>query len=152
MPRRRLASSAEERSFGLLHWLGAPAVAALVFAIVLDATALCNHGKLRLPERVDPVLRWLVVTADMHPVHHAAVRKENDCNSGFKLPRWGHLFETYRAQREAGHRGMTIGLEWLRRRHRSGRRSSEAQLAMLPWLNSRSSARSPPSRRIHGSR
>ena len=96
--------------------LGAPALAVLVFEVALNATALFNHGNVRLPERVDRVLRWLVVTPDMHRVHHSAVRYETDSNFGFNLPWWDWLFATYRAQPEAGHHGMTIGLEEFRSR------------------------------------
>ncbi len=96
--------------------LGAPALAVLVFEVVLNATALFNHGNVRLPERVDRVLRWLVVTPDMHRVHHSAVRYETDSNFGFNLPWWDRLFATYRAQPEAGHQGMTIGLQDFRTR------------------------------------
>jgi sterol desaturase/sphingolipid hydroxylase (fatty acid hydroxylase superfamily) len=96
--------------------LGAPAAAVLVFEIVLNATSLFNHGNVRLPERVDRVLRLVVVTPDMHRVHHSAVRRETDSNFGFNLPWWDRLFATYRAQPEAGHQGMTIGLREFRSR------------------------------------
>ena len=96
--------------------LGAPAAAVLVFEIVLNATSLFNHGNVRLPERVDRVLRLVVVTPDMHRVHHSAVRRETDSNFGFNLPWWDRLFATYRAQPEAGHQAMTIGLECFRSR------------------------------------
>jgi sterol desaturase/sphingolipid hydroxylase (fatty acid hydroxylase superfamily) len=96
--------------------LGAPAAAVLVFEIVLNATSLFNHGNVRLPERVDRLLRLIVVTPDMHRVHHSAVRRETDSNFGFNLPWWDRLFATYRAQPEAGHQAMTIGLEYFRSR------------------------------------
>jgi sterol desaturase/sphingolipid hydroxylase (fatty acid hydroxylase superfamily) len=90
--------------------LGAPAVAVLVFEIVLNATSLFNHGNVRLPASVDRVLRWLVVTPDMHRVHHSIDRRETDSNFGFNLPWWDRLFGTYRAQPAAGHEAMTIGI------------------------------------------
>ena len=96
--------------------LGAPAAAVLVFEIVLNATSLFNHGNVRLPERVDRVLRLVVVTPDMHRVHHSAVRRETDSNFGFNLPWWDRLFATYRPQPEAGHQAMTIGLREFRSR------------------------------------
>jgi len=96
--------------------LGAPAAAVLVFEIVLNATSLFNHGNVRLSDRVDRVLRLIVVTPDMHRVHHSAVRRETDSNFGFNLPWWDRLFATYRAQPAAGHQGMTIGLEYCRNR------------------------------------
>lgn len=94
--------------------LGAPAVAVLVFEVLLNATAMFNHGNVRLPSRLDAVLRWLVVTPDMHRVHHSAVMAETNSNYGFNLPWWDRLFRTYRAQPAAGHEGMTIGLEYFR--------------------------------------
>ncbi|MGC2857294.1 sterol desaturase family protein [Novispirillum sp. DQ9] len=94
--------------------LGAPAVAVLIFEVLLNATAMFNHGNVRLPGRLDAVLRWLVVTPDMHRVHHSVVPRETHSNFGFNLPWWDRLFRTYRAQPEAGHDGMTIGLPMFR--------------------------------------
>lgn len=94
--------------------LGAPAVAVLIFEVLLNATAMFNHGNVRLPARIDAVLRRLVVTPDMHRVHHSVVARETHSNFGFNLPWWDRLFGTYRAQPEAGHDGMTIGLPQFR--------------------------------------
>ena len=94
--------------------LGAPAVAVLVFEVLLNATAMFNHGNVRLPVRLDGWLRLLVVTPDMHRVHHSALVRETNSNFGFNLPWWDRLFGTYRAQPLAGHAGMTIGLEQFR--------------------------------------
>ena len=94
--------------------LGAPAVAVLVFEVLLNATSMFNHANLRLPQPVDHVLRWLVVTPDMHRVHHSVVVAETNSNFGFNLPWWDRLFGTYRAQPAAGHDGMTIGIEQFR--------------------------------------
>lgn len=91
--------------------LGAPAVAVLIFEVVLNATSMFNHGNVRLPTRLDRWLRLLVVTPDMHRVHHSIVRRETDSNFGFNLPWWDRLFGTYRDQPAAGHLGMTIGIE-----------------------------------------
>jgi len=90
--------------------LGAPAVGVVVFEVLLNATSMFNHANLKLPRRVDRVLRWLVVTPDMHRVHHSAIRRETDSNFGFNLPWWDRLLGTYRDQPEKGHDGMTIGL------------------------------------------
>jgi sterol desaturase/sphingolipid hydroxylase (fatty acid hydroxylase superfamily) len=103
----------------LIKWavvvlLGAPPVAVLVFEVVLNATAMFNHGNVRLPPRLDRALRWLVVTPDMHRVHHSIRREETDSNFGFNLPWWDRLFGTYRDQPRDGHSGMTIGLEYFR--------------------------------------
>jgi sterol desaturase/sphingolipid hydroxylase (fatty acid hydroxylase superfamily) len=73
-----------------------------------------NHGNVRLPPRLDRALRWLVVTPDMHRVHHSIRREETDSNFGFNLPWWDRLFGTYRDQPRDGHSGMTIGLEYFR--------------------------------------
>jgi sterol desaturase/sphingolipid hydroxylase (fatty acid hydroxylase superfamily) len=94
--------------------LGAPALAVLIFEVVLNASAMFNHSNVRLPESVDRRLRLLVVTPDMHRVHHSVVRQETDSNFGFNLPWWDRLFGTYRAQPAAGHLGMTVGLEHFR--------------------------------------
>jgi sterol desaturase/sphingolipid hydroxylase (fatty acid hydroxylase superfamily) len=94
--------------------LGAPALAVLIFEVLLNATSLFNHGNVRLPERLDRVLRLFLVTPDMHRVHHSIVRRETDSNFGFNLPWWDRLLGTYRAQPAAGHLGMTIGIEQFR--------------------------------------
>ena len=94
--------------------IGAPALSVLVFEVLLNATSMFNHSNVRLPTRLDAALRWLVVTPDMHRVHHSAIRRETDSNFGFNLPWWDRLFGTYRAQPEAGHTAMIIGLEQFR--------------------------------------
>jgi sterol desaturase/sphingolipid hydroxylase (fatty acid hydroxylase superfamily) len=99
---------------GVVAALGAPAVGVLIFEVILNATAMFNHGNVSLPERLDGVLRWVVVTPDMHRVHHSVVPNETNSNFGFNLPWWDRLLGTYRAQPAAGHRGMTIGLDGFR--------------------------------------
>lgn len=94
--------------------LGAPPLGVLAFEVLLNATSMFNHGNVRLPGWMDRVLRWLVVTPEMHRVHHSVVRRETDSNFGFNLPWWDRLFGTYRAQPEAGHEGMTIGIDRFR--------------------------------------
>ena len=100
--------------FAVVVALGAPALAVLVFEVLLNATSIFNHSNVRLPGRADRILRWLVVTPDAHRVHHSVLRRETDSNFGFNLPWWDRLFGTYRAQPEAGHEGMTIGIEQFR--------------------------------------
>ena len=97
-----------------LALLGAPAVAVVIFEVLLNATAMFNHGNLRIPEPVDRVLRLFVVTPDMHRVHHSAVPSETNSNFGFNLPWWDRLLGTYQAQPAAGHEDMTIGIEQFR--------------------------------------
>ena len=94
--------------------LGAPAAAVLMFEVLLNATAMFNHSNVRLPVGIDRVLRLVVVTPDMHRVHHSVVRRETDSNFGFNLPWWDRLFGTYRDQPAAGHDAMTIGVAKLR--------------------------------------
>ena len=94
--------------------LGVPAVAVLVFEVLLNATAMFNHSNVRIPTRFDRVLRLIVVTPDMHRIHHSVVPKETNSNFGFNLPWWDRLFGTYRAEPSAGQMGMTIGLDQFR--------------------------------------
>lgn len=96
--------------FAAIAALGAPALAVLVFEVLLNATAMFNHGNIYLPARLDRILRWVVVTPDMHRVHHSIIAAETNSNFGFNLPWWDRLLGTYRAQPQAGHQAMTIGL------------------------------------------
>ncbi len=94
--------------------LGPPAVAVLLFEVLLNATAMFNHSNVRVPAGLDRVLRLIVVTPDMHRIHHSVVPKETNSNFGFSLPWWDRLFGTYRAEPAAGQVGMTIGVEQFR--------------------------------------
>jgi sterol desaturase/sphingolipid hydroxylase (fatty acid hydroxylase superfamily) len=96
--------------FGVIVALGAPALAVLLFEIGLNATSMFNHSNVRLPSAVERLLRWFVVTPDMHRVHHSVVRRETDSNFGFNFPWWDRLFGTYRSKPEAGHEAMTLGI------------------------------------------
>jgi sterol desaturase/sphingolipid hydroxylase (fatty acid hydroxylase superfamily) len=94
--------------------LGAPAVAVLAFEVLLNATALFSHSNLRLPAQLDAALRWVIVTPDMHRVHHSWHPRETDSNFGFNLSWWDRLFGTYIDQPRDGHERMTIGLREFR--------------------------------------
>lgn len=94
--------------------LGPPAVAVLLFEVLLNATAMFNHGNIRLPSGLDRRLRWIVVTPDMHRVHHSIHPSETNSNFGFNLPWWDRLLGTYRAQPRDGHETMAIGIEMFR--------------------------------------
>ena len=94
--------------------LGPPAVAVLIFEVLLNATAMFNHSNVRLPLAADRVLRLVMVTPDMHRVHHSILPEETNSNFGFNLPWWDRLLGTYRAQPAAGHDAMTIGIEQFR--------------------------------------
>lgn len=100
--------------FGAISVLGPPLVAVVIFEVVLNAMAMFNHGNLRLPLRLDWLLRLVVVTPDMHRVHHSVDIEEANSNFGFNLSCWDRLFGTYRPQPRAGHEAMTIGLHNLR--------------------------------------
>jgi len=89
--------------------LGPSPLAVILFEVLLNATSMFNHGNVQLPGSIDRVLRLLVVTPEMHRVHHSVLIKEYNSNFGFNLPWWDRLLGTYRAQPEAGHVGMIIG-------------------------------------------
>jgi sterol desaturase/sphingolipid hydroxylase (fatty acid hydroxylase superfamily) len=95
---------------------GIPPVAVFLFEVVLNATSLFNHSNVAMPDRIDRLLRLVLVTPDMHRVHHSIVREETDSNFGFNLPWWDRLFGTYRREPQAGQEGMTIGLPAFRDR------------------------------------
>ncbi len=96
--------------FATIVVLGPPVLAVVIFEMLLNATSMFNHGNIRLPVELDRVLRWFVVTPDMHRVHHSVEDDEANSNFGFNLPWWDRLFGTYRDQPRAGHTGMTIGI------------------------------------------
>jgi sterol desaturase/sphingolipid hydroxylase (fatty acid hydroxylase superfamily) len=104
--------------------LGASAVAVILFEVLLNATSMFNHGNVRLPGRIDRILRLLVVTPEMHRVHHSVVIKEHNSNFGFNFPWWDRLLGTYQAQPARGHEGMIIGLSQFR----------DPKFLTLPWL------------------
>jgi sterol desaturase/sphingolipid hydroxylase (fatty acid hydroxylase superfamily) len=94
--------------------LGPPAIAVLVFEVLLNATSMFNHSNVRIALGLDRILRWILVTPDMHRVHHSIHPNETNSNFGFNLPWWDRLLGTYRAQPRDGHEGMTIGIEQFR--------------------------------------
>ncbi|HJU10049.1 MAG TPA: sterol desaturase family protein [Candidatus Binataceae bacterium] len=97
--------------YGVISAIGAAPLGVLVFEVLLNATSMFNHGNMRIPLALDRGLRWIVVTPDMHRVHHSIRVDETNSNFGFNLPWWDHLFGTYRNQPASGHEAMTIGLE-----------------------------------------
>jgi sterol desaturase/sphingolipid hydroxylase (fatty acid hydroxylase superfamily) len=94
--------------------VGVPALAALIFEVLLNATSIFNHSNVYVPEHLDRVLRLFVVTPDMHRVHHSVEDDETNSNFGFNLPWWDRLLGTYRDQPRAGHQEMTIGIRTFR--------------------------------------
>jgi len=93
--------------------LGAPVVAVIIFEIVLNGMAMFNHANFRVPARLDQLLRLLVITPDVHRVHHSIMTSETNSNFGFNLSVWDRLFGTWQAQPQQGHLNMTIGLKHL---------------------------------------
>jgi sterol desaturase/sphingolipid hydroxylase (fatty acid hydroxylase superfamily) len=112
--------------------VGAPPVSVLLFEVILNATAMFNHGNVSLPNRLDRILREIMVTPDMHRIHHSVVPRETNSNFGFNLPWWDRLFGTYCPQPAAGHEGMTIGLD----RFRDPRELRLDRMLMQPFVGS----------------
>jgi sterol desaturase/sphingolipid hydroxylase (fatty acid hydroxylase superfamily) len=96
--------------FAVIIALGPPALAVFAFEVILNATSMFNHGNVRIAPRVDRMLRLVVVTPDMHRVHHSIEEDETNSNFGFNLPWWDRILGTYRDQPRAGHDRMTIGI------------------------------------------
>ena len=96
--------------FAIIILLGAPAFGVFLFEILLNGCAMFNHSNFRLPVGLDKVLRKIIVTPDMHRVHHSIIRREHDTNYGFSLSIWDRLFRSYTEQPQGGHDGMTLGL------------------------------------------
>ncbi|MGB5253509.1 MAG: sterol desaturase family protein [Sedimenticolaceae bacterium] len=96
--------------FATIMVLGPPVSAVILFELILNGMAMFNHGNVRLPLTLDGALRWMIVTPDMHRVHHSVEDDEANSNFGFNLSWWDRLFGTYRDQPRRGHDGMTIGI------------------------------------------
>ena len=94
--------------------IGPPPAAVVSFEVLLNATSMFNHSNVRIPAPVELVLRSVMVTPDMHRIHHSIDPRETNRNFGFNLPWWDRLFGTYRAEPMQGHDGMTLGLEQYR--------------------------------------
>ncbi|UTW13917.1 sterol desaturase family protein [Marinobacterium rhizophilum] len=123
----------------LVAVLGISPLVVLVFEATLSAAALFNHANLRLPLRLDAWLRWLLVTPDMHRVHHSVIPAETNSNYGFFISLWDRLLGSYREQPSAGHQGMTIGLHEYQREDRLGL----MQLVLIPFRAPESEVSNP---------
>ncbi len=110
--------------------IGQPAISVIIFEVVLNATSMFNHGNVRMPIQLDKALRLIVVTPDMHRVHHSVLIRETNSNFGFNLPWWDRLFGTYRPQPAAGHTDMVIGIS----QFRNPGRLSMPMLLVLPFV------------------
>ncbi len=115
----------------VVFMLGAPVIAVIIFEIILNATPLFNHANINIPKNIDHVLRYFLVTPDMHRVHHSVIHRETNSNFCFNFPWWDYLFKTYRAQPDAGHANMNIGIE----RFRTTRDLWLDQLLIQPFRN-----------------
>jgi len=114
---------------GLVYLLGPAGFAVILFEIILNSTAMFNHANIKLPLWLDSIVRLVLVTPDMHRVHHSDLRSEHDSNYGFSLSIWDRMFGTYIAQPQKGHDEMTIGLQW-----QDDRPSNLAWILALPFF------------------
>ena len=110
--------------------IGPPVLAVILFEILLNGTSMFNHGNIHIPSKIDRILRLIVVTPDMHRVHHSVVIRETNSNFGFNFPLWDRLFRTYRAEPAAGHKKMVIGLS----QFRDSRLLTLPRLLVLPFV------------------
>jgi len=100
--------------FAAVAAMGVPVEAVILFEIILNACAMFNHGNIHIFSKLDKILRYILVTPDMHRVHHSDIKKETNSNFGFNISIWDHLFQTYKAQPSLGHTEMVIGLKEFR--------------------------------------
>lgn len=97
---------------GVVYALGPAAWAVIVFEVILNGTALFNHANIELTPRLDALVRKVLVTPDMHRIHHSTKRYEHDSNYGFSISLWDRLFRTYIGEPEDGQSDMKVGLQW----------------------------------------
>lgn len=109
---------------GVVALLGLPALSVLIFEVLLNASSMFTHSNLKLPLKLDALVRLLFVTPDMHRVHHSVEVPETNSNFGFNLSIWDRFFGTYKAQPKAGHQNMIIGLKTFR----------EKKFLRLSWM------------------
>ena len=114
----------------VLFLIGASPTAVLIFEVLLNGTSMFNHGNVRYPQNVDSIIRLLVVTPEMHRVHHSTIRWETNSNLGFNFPWWDRLFGTYRPQPAKGHLEMTIGLD----QYKEPKKLTLLWLLILPFI------------------
>lgn len=117
--------------FAVIVALGAGPLAVVIFEVILSALAMFNHANVAIPANLDRILRLVIVTPDMHRVHHSVIHRETDSNYGFNLSLWDKVFGTYRAQPEAGHCEMQIGLP----QHRGFEAARLGWSLLLPFRN-----------------
>ncbi|MEC4680449.1 MAG: sterol desaturase family protein, partial [Nitrospirota bacterium] len=115
---------------GAVILIGVSPTAVLMFEVMLNATSMFNHSNVRIPVQVDRMLRWIVVTPDMHRVHHSVIPRETNRNFGFNLSWWDRVLGTYLSDPSKGHEYMTIGLE----QYRDPTRLTWLGLVALPFV------------------
>ena len=103
-----------------IYIIGANPVAVIAFEIILNAAATFNHGNINLPVKIDKILRWVLITPDVHRIHHSTVRSETDSNYGFSISLWDRLFKTYTAEPEKTQTTLDIGLAEYRNQEELG--------------------------------
>ena len=96
----------------LVYALGADPLSVLIFEILLNGSSIFNHANINIPNRIDKIVRFVIVTPDMHRIHHSSNRIEHDTNFGFALSIWDHIFQTYKSHPEGDHKEMKVGLNW----------------------------------------
>ncbi len=116
--------------FAAILVIGPSALAVIMFEIILNACAMFNHSNVKLPRQLDKLLRLILVTPDMHRVHHSSIKRETNSNYGFSLSIWDRFFGTYRSQPSLGHQQMEIGLE----QFRDAKKLNLAWLIALPFI------------------
>lgn len=95
-----------------VYILGPVVIAVILFEVILNASAILNHANFAIPKPIDKALRLIVVTPDMHRIHHSRVHKEHNTNFGFALSVWDRIFNTYKNEPDGGQSEMQVGLNW----------------------------------------
>ncbi|MGB1547761.1 MAG: sterol desaturase family protein [Alphaproteobacteria bacterium] len=113
----------------LVATIGADPWAVVIFEVILNGTSLFNHGNVRIFPKLERVLRFFVVTPEMHRVHHSTDPSETNTNFGFALSVWDRLCGTYRQSPAKGHLAMEIGLT----RYRDARKLDLGNLLVIPF-------------------
>lgn len=111
--------------------IGAPVIAVVIFEIILNAAAMFTHSNIKMTKSIESLLRWFIVTPDMHRIHHSLNVYETNNNFGFFISIWDRFFGTYLKQPEKGHENMQIGLK----NFRKGRWQDLRWLIYLPFVS-----------------
>lgn len=90
--------------------LGVPMLAVIVFEIILNGFSLFNHANIRLPNKIERVVRYFLITQVLHRIHHSQVVRETDTNFGFSVSWWDRLFGTYKGESTKGDSAINLGL------------------------------------------